>query len=160
MKPLAAILALTLFSTSAFAEGYFQSPNELNLVRKVFVSIDDQVTDGCLPNPGALKVEAELIFRRSGITVLDEPEFAPPNDYALDLFALGWAHGQQCMAMLTLALYRWMRMESGKYYARVHAYDDSILLSGPKHGMQDQLRAQVSTAISDLANEILKARGN
>ncbi len=69
MKHLALIIALAAFSTSAFAEGSYQDADELRWVRTVRVSIEDGVKDGCLSNPNALKVEAELILRRSGISI-------------------------------------------------------------------------------------------
>ena len=69
MKRVALIIALAAFSTSAIAEGSYQDANELRLVRAVSVYVEDLVSDGCLSNPNALKVEAELILRRSGISI-------------------------------------------------------------------------------------------
>ena len=83
MKPLVLIIALAAFSTSAFAEGSYQNEAELRLVQNVSVGIIDLVKDGCLSNPNALKVEAELILRRSGISI-------GSTDHALLITALGW----------------------------------------------------------------------
>ena len=68
-KPLTLIVALAAFSTPAFAEGAYQDEAELRLVPAVSLIITDKVSDGCLSNPNALKVEAELILRRSGIRI-------------------------------------------------------------------------------------------
>ena len=73
-KPFALILALMAFSTSAFAGGSYQNEAELRLVQNVSVGIIDLVTDGCLSNPNALKVDAELILRRSGISITESGE--------------------------------------------------------------------------------------
>ena len=88
MKHLALIIALAVFSTSAFAEGAYQNAAELRLVRNIFVVMDDQVEEGCLANPYALKVEAELILRRSGISITEDPSYAlGPTAYWLEIRA-------------------------------------------------------------------------
>ena len=69
MKYLVLVIVLAAFSTSAFAEGYYKNVNELRLVRAISVYTEDQVKDGCLSNPNILKVEAEPILRRSGISL-------------------------------------------------------------------------------------------
>jgi hypothetical protein len=65
MKQLALVLSLVAFSTPAFAQNMI----ELRNIQTVVVSVDDGVEDGCLTNPNALKVEAELILRQSGVRV-------------------------------------------------------------------------------------------
>ena len=166
MKHLALVIALAAFSTSAFAEGTSsQNADELRLVRSISVYIEDHVRDGCLSNPNALKVEAELILRRSEISIA---EHDPPGQrYQLVIAPYGGGSktegGQglgHCLVALRVELWRWARVPEG-HAALVIAYRKSFLLTGyTKSRMQGELRTTVSEIISDLANEILKARGN
>ena len=111
MKHLVLIIALAAFSTSAFAEGSYQNEAELRLVQNVSVQIGDEVRDGCLSNPNALKVEAELILRRSGISITEA------RDHALLITAIGWERkstsGQglgNCGARLDVELLRYLQV--------------------------------------------------
>jgi hypothetical protein len=155
MKHLVLVVALAAFSTSAFA---YQSEKELRLVRDISVFIEEEVTDGCLSNPDALKVEAELILRRSGVKVSNRGPFG--ENYMLQINALGWEQNGRCVTTLSLELWRFAKPPEG-HSALIIAYDQSALLAGyGKTEMQDRLRNAVSEFVSDLANEILKAQGN
>ncbi len=130
-------------------------------MRYIRVSIQDEVEDGCLSNPNTLKVEAELILRKSGFTVEDTP-----RQYELRILAQGWetklSGGQAtgtCMATLNVDLERFALVPEG-HVAKTVAYHHGGLLFVVKAKMQAQLRTWVSQIVSDLANEILKARGN
>ncbi len=159
MKHLALIIALAAFSTSAFAEGSYQDVDELRLVRAVSVTIRDQVKDGCLSSPNALKVEAELILRRSGISITDRKSL---SDYQLGVVPFGAELKPPrgtCAVVLRVHLWRFARAPEG-HSALIIAYENGTLLSGyTKSEMQENLRASVSKFVSDLANEILKAQG-
>ena len=165
MKHLVLVIALAAFSTSASAEGGYQSEAELRLVRSVLVYvIEDQVTDGCLSNPNALKVEAELILRRSGISVTASD--LDPRHYQLEIMPVGWERklegGQSlgsCSVAMHLEMWRFAKIPEG-HEALTTAYETGVLLIGNKDGMQERLRTQISEFVSDLANENLKAQGN
>ncbi len=160
MKHLVLAIAFAAFSTSAFAEGTSsQNADELRLVRSISVYIEDHVRDGCLSNPNALKVEAERILRRSGISVTD---FDP--HYQLGIAPFGWdTVGQpsgSCSVTMRLELWRFVKVSEG-HLALVIAYEAGFLVTGyTKAAMQEHLRTKVSEIVSDLANEILKAQGN
>ena len=160
MKHLVLVVALAAFSTSAFAKGSYQDENELRLVRAVLVVIEDGVKDGCLSNPNALKVEAELILRRSGISLSKSDPY-----YSLVIRPYGWeikSEGGQpigCVVVLDINLWRSTRVPEG-HAALITAYRKNGLISGSKSWIQENLRTSVSEIVSDLANEILKARGN
>jgi hypothetical protein len=164
MKPLALIVALVAFSTSAFAQGGYKHVDELRLVRSVLVYvIEDQVTDGCLSNPNALKVEAELILRRSGISVTATD--LDPHHYKLGIMPVGWERKREggqslgsCSVQMHLEMWRFAKVPEG-HEALTTAYETAVLLVGNKDGMQERLRTEVSEIVSNLANEILKARG-
>lgn len=164
MKRLALIIALTVFSTSAFGEGAYQNEAELSLVREVSVHVKDDVVDGCLANPNALKVEAELILRRSGITII---EGWRKGMHLLLVSAQGWeikTTGQTpfgaCAVTIDLDLSRSVTAPEG-HSGFIIAYENAGLFIGyTKPEMQEALRNIISEIVSDLANEILKARGN
>ncbi len=130
MKHLVLAIALAAFSTSAFAEGSYQNEDELRLVRAVSVWVNDQVKDGCLPNPNALKIEAELILRRSGISVSEGPK---PDNYRLVIDSKGFESrldgrgSGACTVNLDLKLGRIAKVAEG-HLAFVIAYDNGVML--------------------------------
>lgn len=154
MKSLALLTALVAFSTSAFAEGSYQDVNELKAVKAVVVVFTNQVTDGCLGNSAVLKLGAELILRKSGISVVPVESAA----HELKIQARGFRYEQQCTAVVTVDLFRFVHLPEG-YFGRVTSYDNVDLLAYPESEMQERLYNSVSEIISDLANEILKAQG-
>lgn len=153
MKQLALFLSLVAFSTTAFGAGYLNE-HELKLVREVRVHMYDQVADGCLPNPKALKVGAELILRRAGIAVADD--IAP---YVLLLHPLGFEQASGiCAFRFDVELYRYTEVPEG-HRALVSAFRDQFLGTHlTKSEMQNALRTLVTEMVSELANEIQKAR--
>jgi len=163
MKHLVLIITLAAFSTSALAQ-YYQDERELRLVRAVSVYIiKDQVTDGCLSNPSALKVEAELILRRSGISVTATD--LGPHHYQLGIMPVGSERklegGQSlgsCSVKMHLEMWHFAKVPEG-HEALITAYGAVVMLIGNKAGMQERVRTTVSELVSDLANEILKVRG-
>ena len=158
MKHLVLVVALAAFSTSAFAEGAFQVEDELRLVQGVLVSVGGE-EEGCLPNLNALKVEAELILRRSGISLSKSDPY-----YSLVIGPYGWeikGEGGQplgCVVVLDVNLWLSTRVPEG-HAALITAYMRNGLISGSKSWIQENLRTEVSEIVSDLANEILKAQG-
>ena len=161
MKHFVLVIALATFSTSAFAEGAYQDENELRLVRAVSAFVHDQVIDGCLSNPNALKVEAELILRRSGIRLSKSDPY-----YRLQISPIGKElkskSGQglgSCVVAMQFKLWRVAQVPEG-HPALIIAYENGVFLVGSKSEMQEDLRTSVSEFVSDLANEILKAQGN
>ncbi len=71
MKRLVPALAVLLLTTPAAAQDYDE--DQLAKVEAIHVNVLDSVSvsDGCLPQPNALRIEAELILRRSGIEVVE-----------------------------------------------------------------------------------------
>ncbi len=163
MKHLVLVIALAAFSTSAFAEGGLgQNTEELRLVKGLKVQVVDAVKDDCLANPNALKVEAELIVRRSEITVLQSRQTeVDPKRGLLTITATGAELTPTgCVVNLDVQLTRAINAPEG-HIAVVEVYRRAELLYGyNKPQTQEALRSSVSEIVSDLANEILKARGN
>jgi hypothetical protein len=152
-----------LFSAAALAQGSYQDENEIGLLQQVYVTVYDEVTDGCLPQPDALKAEAELVLRRSGISMFDgEPgQFRAINGkYALDISVVGFGsitRDETCAFRLDLDLYRYAVVPEG-HLALIWAYRSAGVGSFRKTEMQEQLRSATSGATADLASAILKAR--
>ena len=81
--PAFAILAFLILPKAAQAQ---LNSQQLSKVEKIHVGMPDGVKGGCLPSPNVLEIEAELILRRSGITVTDSASFPA---YILDIRANG-----------------------------------------------------------------------
>jgi hypothetical protein len=145
--------AVLLFAASPAGAQYYD-PSQLAKVKEVHVAVDDGVEDGCLPQPNALKVEAELILRRSGIKVVPSRTQLQHN---LDIFVIGYAWGGGCIASVSLEFYRSEKLSDGRR-ALVLAFQRETLSSGPKDDFQQRLREVVNRNATVLANEILKAR--
>ena len=154
MKRLVPALAVLLLLTTP-AAGQSEAEQillrlQLAKVETIEVGVTDNVIDGCLPQPNALKVEAELILRRSGIKVA--------RGHTLDISATGFAISGGCTASLRVALWRFETLADGTN-GLVESSSMGSTHSGPKGGFQQQLREAVNAAVTALANEILKARG-
>ncbi len=160
MTHLRKLAALTTILLCALCGTASANQDELRLVGRVFVNVDDKVVDLCLPHPKALKDAAELILRRSGVGV---SETLPTATHVLNLGALGWARRIDgvdtgtCDTALDVSLFRYAGAPEG-HTAKITAYGTTMLQSGySKPDMQAQLRDSVSEAVTELANEILKA---
>jgi len=163
MRPFILFVTMIAFSTSAFAEGVYQNVDELRLVQSISVRVVDQVKNGCLQNPKALRAEAELILQQSGIKIAAEPS---EQDHRLLIAAAGGevklpdSQVDFCMTTVDVNVARFIRAPEGHLVA-VWAYKLGALVGGAsKPKSQENLRAAVSQIVSDLANEIRKARGN
>lgn len=156
MRLIATVSAVVLIclatSPATSSNGY---PEQLRKVKTVSVFVEDGVKGGCLPNPNVLKTEAELILRRSGVKVKAELDLWEHNLYIN--VAGGPRPGTSCAALLSIELIRNEVLRDGTIGA-VLAYGSGGVLTGGKSGFQQFLRETVNEYISDLANEILKAR--
>lgn len=154
----AVFLSLAI-SLPAAASSFTVEP-ELARVQSLTVSVQDNVRDGCLPDPDALKTEAELVLRQSDLKVLDESDAAadPESKYSVFLTALGYKTPQGlCIVSFSAEVWRFSFLKEG-HGAPVVAFQWGTLLSGPTGDMQSRLREQAHIAASEIANEILKAR--
>ena len=154
-----AILVFLFILVLAVALAQTYSSVQLGKVEKIHVSVGNGVIGGCLPSPNELKVEAELILRRSGITVTDTASFPA---YILDIRANGDALTGDilgCMGGITVDLWRF-ELLGDKTDGLVMVAQDGSIFRGPQAGFPEQLRTFVYTATTALANEILKARAD
>lgn len=161
MKQIQKFAALSMIVLCALGGPASANQDELRLVGSVFVDVDDKVVDLCLPHPKALVDTAELILRRSGIAV---SESVAATTHILNFGALGWARRIDgvdtgtCDTALDISLFRYATAPEG-HTVKISAYGTTMLQSGyVKPEMQAQLRHSVAEAVTELANEILKAR--
>jgi hypothetical protein len=153
------LVVLVLLTTLATAQGFFDA-DQLPKIKAVRVFDNGGVKDGCLPQPDVLKVEAELILRRSGIAVV-ETDDRYPHDLMIvtggsELRRGGIPTGA-CTSTLSIQLFRDESLQDGSL-GRVLVAEIGGSRSGPKGGFEQLLREDVNRSVSVLANEILKAR--
>lgn len=149
----ALVLGVALIATTP-ASAQYASKNQLANVTAVNVFVGDDVKDGCLPQPNALKTEAELILRRSGIKIAEDSL----TIHTLSISIVGFAINGGCSASVGTQLYKFEHLANGTS-GLVEAYSFSGILAGSKSGFQQQLRTDINQRVTSLANEILKARG-
>ena len=157
LLPAAAILALLILPQVAQAQ-----TNQLAKVNEIHVTVNDGIKDGCLPSPNILKVEAELVLRRSGIRVSDELGDSvhqleiTTNGKELTIGG-GRAPSGECVAAVSFQLGRWELLANG---TAGFIQADNFLNSyyGPKGSFQNEIRVNINEMATILANEILKAR--
>jgi len=155
LLPAIAIMALLILPQAAQAQFYEQA--QLAKVEEIFVIVVDNVGDGCLLSPNVLKVEAELILRRSGITVTaDQNEVVPWLIISPQGFEV--AETADCTGNIDVDLLQRQWLTDGTSGLVMFA-SDSGYLYWKKSGFQNRLRTAVNQKVTALANEILKARG-
>lgn len=147
-------VALVLLATPAAGQTIFFA-DQLRKVRAVYVFIGQSGEDRCLPQPHLLKVEAELVLRRSGITVLVKDDGAPHRLW-IGVTGRELPSGG-CAATLDCQLYRFEYLND-RSMGRVQAFAAGELRIDPKVGFQQHLRETVNEIVTELANEIVKAR--
>lgn len=114
-----------------------------------FLKIDD-VDRECVPDARVLEAEAELVFRRSGVSVAD----GSPSTFAIELVALQ-TDGGLCIAAHAFQL---VTGAPGSGLSNLQAYFTMGVMSGPRYNFQDRLRTVTNQVASDLANEMLRAQ--
>ncbi len=152
-----ALAVLLLLTPAAVAQSY--STEQLTKVEVVEVTVRDNVDEGCLPQPNALKVEAELILRGAGIKVVESGGFDFRIGAILRIRAVAFEVGSaSCTARLDVDSWRFDELTDGTG-VRIFTSEHGGLYTGSKEGFQQQLREAVNEMVTALANEILKARG-
>ena len=166
MKKIATALIVALVPLLALpvsdARAQYYDEDQLPKVKGIWVFTEDNVVDGCLPSPGVLTTEAELILRRSGIRVKRNLNFhiLAIGATGFELQQVGTGRGAgACAASLVLKLYNIEELLDGSI-GQVTAGSRSGIYVGPKDSFQNYLREKVNESVTELANEILKARAN
>ena len=148
---IAAVLLTVLLPRPALGQRFVAEASLANVpsVRVTsFLTIEDADRD-CAPETRVLETEAELVFRRSGVSVAD----GSLARFAIDLVAFQ-TDSDLCVVAYAFQLLTGLP-EMG--IANLQQYFTMGVMSGPRHTLQDRLRNQTNEAASDLANEILRA---
>lgn len=154
--------ALALLATPAAGQN-FSDEAQLRKVETIRVVIIDNVRDGCLPKPDALRIEAELILRGAGIKVVDSNDEFP---HQLWIAMVGEEVKQRvergaiplgaCAAAVASNLLRDEYMKDGSV-GRVQAFMTGGYTFVLKDQFQRRLQTMIKEYVSGLAREILKA---
>ena len=149
---IAAVLLTVLVPRPAFGQR-FAAEASLATVPSVrvtsFLTIEDTDRD-CAPDTRVLATEAELVFRRSGVSVVDGSSIR----FAIDLVVFQTG-GDHCVAAYS---FRLLTGIPGTGLANLLYYYNVGVMSGPHHDLQDRLRNGTNQVATDLANEILNAK--
>ena len=152
ISTIAAVLFTVLSPPLAFGQKFIAETGlaDIPSIRVTsFLTIEDADRD-CLRDPRVLETEAELVLRRSGISVADRGPFR----FAIDIVALRTDSGL-CLAAYTFQLLAGLA-EIGIFNSQY--YYTMGVMSGPHYSFQDRLRNVTNEVASDLANEILRAK--
>lgn len=102
-----------LFAGSAFGEDvlscdfFYQGQQaQLGTVTEFRLHVDDQITDGCWPNPDTAKTVVELVLLKNGLDTDAEYDSVSP---IIAIHGLGYGvEGQTCIAYVSLKLYKYV----------------------------------------------------
>jgi len=129
------------------------------------IAVSDQVTGGCLQNPGMLKDKMEISLRKNGFHIKKEPDLSSNN---IIITALGFKFGEtSCAVHLSVNLiYNALvavpyvtKAEYGYYTFAIYSYPvGSNLFTGDRYSMQGRLSKQVVEYADKLYLDISRAR--
>ena len=177
MRPLALafVLGFLLFPTPARAQ--FKAALEWVAIVGVYSTHTEDGTT-CKPDAEALTTEAELILRRSGITVDDDAKlYRAASDVLISdtsteeerrqarilyphSLSIGTASvyvGGRCAVSYSIELARSEVTVLGPIVRAIY-FNSGGVWSGPSNAVSSSIRETVRSSITELANEILKAR--
>ena len=160
---LPAIAILASLFVPEVVQAQFYSQDQLDKVEEIFVLVEGDVVGDCLPTPNLLKIEAEMILRRSGITVTGDKYGGPhilrivPTGDAVPTGSAVSNFPTRCIGRIDLDLTRF-EVLSDQTVGLVLAAQYGSVLIGPKFSFQKQLQNTVNVAATAFANEILKVR--
>jgi hypothetical protein len=136
-------------------------------MRPFFITVDDQVSGGCLPRPNALKDKVEISLRRNGLKVVREPKVMGIEDLdstSISIEALGFKSGGVCAVFLRVATTKMIsaivpyssKMDRNNTLINFEYVISEKLLTGGN--MQARLEKAASEAGDDLFLDIFRAR--
>lgn len=126
------------------------------MISKVKIEVDDQVSGGCLPQPGRLADKAEVILRQNGFSIESPGKISP----VLQIRAVGyeanpgacavWIKGNLMVYLVAKVPFTDHRGKDTNALVRHHVSVGGTLLTGRKEDMQDRLEALAK----DFAEEV------
>lgn len=160
---LSAIAILASLFLPEEAQAQFYSHDQLDKVEEIFVLVEGNVVGDCLSSPNVLKVEAEIVLRRSGITVTGDKFGGPhilrivPTGDAVPTGGGASNFPDRCIGRIDVDLTRFEILNDQTVGLVLAAQYGSVLI-GSKFSFQKQLQNTVNLAATVFANEILKVR--
>lgn len=142
-----AVLLVGLPTAKAFGQR-FVDERALDKVPAVRVTTFISGEGDCAPDPDVLKTEAELVLRRSGIAVAEDSI----HDYHVDLVILRTRSGLCAVAY-------GFQLRVSLLGSFLQHFSTMGVMTGPHYNLQDRLRSVTNQNATELANELLKARG-
>ena len=152
------VFALAVFlwaPPSAFPQSAFVDAVQLARVALVGV-VTSFSLDGveCAPNASVLETEAELVFRRSGITIANADD---RRQHVFNIELSGYQEISSCVVAYNFELHRFELLIDGSL-GLVESFSYGGVMTGPSYVVRDQLRSKTNEAATLLANEVLTVR--
>lgn len=165
-------LALMAHSLLAFADEKGPAPlwklgmdGSIWLITKVAIAVNDEVTDGCLPNPGRLRDKAELALRQNGFSVASEKDYIGPDLY---ISAIGyttspatcavWISGELRTMGLAMVPHAEHRGTNNHTLIVQRSTLGGYILTGSKNDMQARLEKHAKDLAEELYLRVSRAR--
>lgn len=164
------VLVVLIVLVPGTATGQWVDPQQFKRLSSVLVELSlsfGSTARPCAPDTRAIKAEAELVFRRAGIRVVEDPDaavrafVADPSTPRFHSFGVGLT-GVLLTGRCAIAYdYSLVRIEHllGGGLGSVHSFAHRGVWTGPPWtAATDAMRSNTQEAATFLANEILKAR--
>lgn len=146
-------------ANSALSGPFFRSFDFQNSV--IYLKFSDQVSDGCLPDPAAIKDAWEVELRRLGFKVVPSNEL---RSYGFTVTALGMASGDYTCSVFVESkvsspvMYIVLPLDDKSYWIEIPLWESEMILSGPKKSMQNRIRDVARDHVNSFFLEISQAK--
>ncbi len=163
------VVVVMVLVPSAVAAGQWVDSQQLKHLSSVHVELMfsfGSAARPCAPDADVIKAEAELVFRRAGIRVGEDPESAvrafvgdpsTPRFHSFGVGLIGVLLTGRCAIAYEYGLVRVERLLDGGL-GYVHSFTRRGVWTGPPwSAATDAMRSNTQEAATFLANEVLKA---
>lgn len=165
------LLWITLFISCASAEEqlpilFFGGNSALIFnVETVKLTVNDEVIDGCLPNPSSVRNTAEAALRRNNISVVDEGSYfdaeveIAPNGYSIGQNACAVNFSMSIKQILPVTIPHSEKLDNiNETLTHVNWQIYSALLTGSKADMQRRIEREAEKGSNELFIAIDRAK--
>lgn len=153
-------MILIVFCKIAFAENapsLFQEGGTNSLIATIdtfSITVNDQVRDGCLPNPRGLKDKMEISLRKNGYKISDENDL-PINDIYISAVG-GKTPSTSCVVSLSVDL----RFLTASQVPFTTSSKDKMTLVYSRYHIGDGLHLENSNSMQTLLNKEISYYGD
>lgn len=130
-----------------------------------YIEVDDQVDDGCLPQPSRLKDKMEISLRQNGYSIESERSLLGNN---ITISALGYGTGDDSCAIVLRAALSFYNLVTVPYSTTVPSGQNTLapieyqigsaIFTGGKNGMQSRLEEKTAEFGNDLFLKISRSK--